>query len=162
MSNLYILHLNSLKLKREALQKLNYILSLSLSLSMFHPSLFTNTSDSLSEMEKEALSLFADPAREEISSPLSLLPSAVVEFSSPLVWKYWLSKEIILLSFDPLVKKIPWSRKWHPALVFLPENSVDKVARWATVPGITKSRTQLSYWGHHYMKPATDLIFKKY
>ena len=72
MSNLYILHLNSLKLNREALQKLNYILSLSLSLSMFHPSLFTNTSDSLSEMEKEALSLFADPAREEISSPLSL------------------------------------------------------------------------------------------
>ena len=34
---------------------------------MFHP-LFIKTSNSLSEMEKEALSLFADPAREEISS----------------------------------------------------------------------------------------------
>ena len=38
---------------------------------MFHP-LFIKTSNSLSEMEKEALSLFADPAREEISSPLSV------------------------------------------------------------------------------------------
>ena len=35
---------------------------------MFHPSLFTKTSNSLSEMEKEALSLFAEPARDEISS----------------------------------------------------------------------------------------------
>lgn len=39
---------------------------------MFHPSLCTKTSNSLSEMEKEALSLFADPAREEISSLLSV------------------------------------------------------------------------------------------
>ena len=39
---------------------------------MFHPSLFIQTSNSLSEMEKETLSLLADPASEETSSHLSV------------------------------------------------------------------------------------------
>ena len=39
--------------------------------------------------------------------------------------------------FDPWVRKIPWHRKWQPALVFLP-------GKWATVQGPAKSQTQQS------------------
>ena len=46
--------------------------------------------------------------------------------------------------FDPSVGKIPWRRKWQPTVVFLLEHSVDRGAWWATVHGVTKSRTQLS------------------
>ena len=30
------------------------------------------------------------------------------------------SRKLKRLRFDPWVRKIPWSRKWQPALVFLP------------------------------------------
>ena len=53
--------------------------------------------------------------------------------------------------FSPWVRKIPWSRKWQPAPVFLPgkfhgqysclENSMDRGAWQTTVPGVAKSRT---------------------
>ena len=46
--------------------------------------------------------------------------------------------------FDPWVGKILWRRKWQNTLVFLPENSMDRGAWWATVHGIPKSQTQLS------------------
>ena len=42
--------------------------------------------------------------------------------------------------------KIPWSRKWQLAQVFLLENSMDRAAWWATVHGVTKSQTQLRVW----------------
>ena len=35
--------------------------------------------------------------------------------------------------YDPWVGKIPWRRKWQPTLVFLPEESMDRGAWWATV-----------------------------
>ena len=45
------------------------------------------------------------------------------------------------LGFDPWVEKIPWRRKWQPTPVFLPENSMDRGAWQATVPGVAKSWT---------------------
>ena len=35
-------------------------------------------------------------------------------------------------------------RQWHPTLVLLPRNSMDRGAWWAEVPGVAKSWTQLS------------------
>ena len=46
--------------------------------------------------------------------------------------------------FDPWVWNILWSRKWHSTPVFLLENSMARGAWWATVHGVSKSRTQLS------------------
>ena len=45
--------------------------------------------------------------------------------------------------FDPWVGKIPWRRKWQPTPVFLPGHLMDRGAWWATVHGVTKSRTQV-------------------
>ena len=44
--------------------------------------------------------------------------------------------------FDPWVGKIPWRRPWQPTPVFLPGESRGKGTWWATVHGVTKSRTQ--------------------
>ena len=41
--------------------------------------------------------------------------------------------------------KTPWRKEWLPTPVFLPENSMDRGAWWATVHGVTKSRTRLTY-----------------
>ena len=46
--------------------------------------------------------------------------------------------------FDPWVGKIPWRRKWQPTPVFLPRESMDRVAWWATVHRVAKSKTRLS------------------
>ena len=35
--------------------------------------------------------------------------------------------------FNPWVGKIPWSRKWQPIPVFLPENPMDRRVWWSTV-----------------------------
>ena len=45
--------------------------------------------------------------------------------------------------FDPWVRKIPCRRKWQPTPVFCLENSMDRGAWWATVPGVGKSQTRL-------------------
>ena len=45
--------------------------------------------------------------------------------------------------FDPWARKIPWRMEWQPTVVFLPGESMDRGAWWATVHGITKSQTQL-------------------
>ena len=50
--------------------------------------------------------------------------------------------------FDPWARKIPWSRKWQPAPVFLLENSMDRKGWRATVNGVAKRWTQLSNWAH--------------
>ena len=44
--------------------------------------------------------------------------------------------------FDPWVRKIPWRRAWQPTPVFLPGESQDRGAWWATVPGVAKSQTR--------------------
>jgi len=44
--------------------------------------------------------------------------------------------------FDPWVGKIPWRRKGQPTPMLLPgESPMDRGAWWATVHGVTKSRT---------------------
>ena len=46
--------------------------------------------------------------------------------------------------FYPWVGKVPWRRKWQPTLVFLPGESQDRGAWWATVRSVAKSQTRLS------------------
>ena len=41
------------------------------------------------------------------------------------------------------VGKIPWRRAWLPTPVFLPGESMDRGALWATVQGVAKSQTRL-------------------
>ena len=54
--------------------------------------------------------------------------------------------------FNPWVRKIPWKRKWQLTPLFLPGKPHGRGAWWATVPGVTKSKTQLSKWTcHTYM-----------
>ena len=50
--------------------------------------------------------------------------------------------------FDPWIWKSPWSRKWQPTPIFLPEKFYGQRALRATVRGVTKSLTQLSDWAH--------------
>ena len=46
--------------------------------------------------------------------------------------------------FNQWVEKIPWSRKWQPIPVFLPEKFRDRGAWQATVHGVEKNQKQLS------------------
>ena len=39
---------------------------------------------------------------------------------------------------NPWVGKIPWRGKWQPTPIFLPGNSMDRGAWWATVHGVAK------------------------
>ena len=45
--------------------------------------------------------------------------------------------------FNPCVGKMPWERAWQPTPVFLPGESIDREAWWATVQKVTKNQTQL-------------------
>ena len=46
--------------------------------------------------------------------------------------------------FNPWVQKVPWSRKWQPAPVFLPGKSHGQRSLVATVQRVTKSQTRLN------------------
>ena len=98
-------------------------------------------------------------------TPYKSLSWGPVGFIPPPSW--WLRWWRICLQcgrsrFNPWVRKIPWRRKWQFTLVFLPGES--HVAWQTTVPGITKSQTQLKrlstqgilnnkpFW---WMKPVT-------
>ena len=48
--------------------------------------------------------------------------------------------------FYPWFGKIPYSRKWQPALGFLPGKSMDSRGYWATVHGVAKSQAWLTDW----------------
>ena len=41
----------------------------------------------------------------------------------------------------PELGRFPWRRKWQPTPVFFPGKSMDRVAPWATVNGVTESDT---------------------
>ena len=43
-----------------------------------------------------------------------------------------------------------WRREWLPTPVFLPRNSMDRGAWWATVHEVAKSRTQLNDFPLHF------------
>ena len=53
--------------------------------------------------------------------------------------------------FDPWVRKILWRRAWQPTPVFLPEESHGQRSLWATVHGVTKSRTRLKWLNTHFL-----------
>ena len=59
--------------------------------------------------------------------------------------------------FNPWVRKILWGRKWQPTPVFLPGESMDRQAWWATVHGVTKRWTWLSA----HTKGTSRLILRK-
>ena len=66
-------------------------------------------------------------------------------------------KEICLQSgrpgFNPWVRKTHWRRAWKPTLVFLPGESMDRGVSWATVHGVTKSRTEGPTHTHYWSSP---------
>ena len=53
----------------------------------------------------------------------------------PAMWETW------VLS---LGREDSLGREWQATLIFLPENSMDRGAWWATVLGLAKNRTGLS------------------
>ena len=61
-------------------------------------------------------------------------------------------------SFDPWVGKIPWRRVQQPTPVFLPGESQDRGAWWATVHRVTKSRTGLKRLHTHAQWVAESLF----
>ena len=50
------------------------------------------------------------------------------------------------LSLIPGMRRFPWRRAWQPCILQYSclENPMDRRAWWTTVPGVTKSQTQLS------------------
>ena len=53
--------------------------------------------------------------------------------------------------FDPWVGKIPWRKAWQPTPILLPGESHGQRSWWATVHGVTKSRTLLKQLSTHSM-----------
>ena len=51
--------------------------------------------------------------------------------------------------FNPRFRKILWWRAWQPTSVFLPRESHNRGAWWATVHKVAKSQTQLKRLGTH-------------
>jgi len=83
------------------------------------------------------------------------LPIGAPLFFPSVLSTLWVS-QVVLMVKNPLpvletqetwvqswVRKIPWRRKWQPIPVCL-ENLTDRGTWWATVHGVTKSRTQLN------------------
>ena len=62
-------------------------------------------------------------------------PGGAVVKNLPAMWKTW------VLS---LGREDSLGREWQTSLVFLPENSTDRRAWWATVHGVAKNRTGLT------------------
>ena len=56
------------------------------------------------------------------------------------------------LGFNLWVRKIPRRRERLPTPVFFLENSMDRGTWWATVRGVTKSRTRLSNSNYYHYK----------
>ena len=54
------------------------------------------------------------------------------------------------MRFDPLVRKIPWRRKWQPTPVFLLENAMDRGAWQAIVHGGPKKLDMTEQLFHFY------------
>ena len=53
---------------------------------------------------------------------------------------------------DPRVRKIAWRREWQPTPLFLPGESHDRGAWWATVHGVTReSENTEATWHVHIL-----------
>ena len=76
------------------------------------------------------------------------------DFPGGRVVKHTVSKRC---SFDPWVSKIPWSRKWQPPLVFLPEKSHDQrslagYSLWGCKKSNTTEQLNRNRWFRHAIK----------
>ena len=60
--------------------------------------------------------------------------------------------------FCPWVGKTPWRRAWQPTPVFLPGESRDRGAWWATVHGVTESQTRLKRLSTHLLVMIRDIM----
>ena len=64
--------------------------------------------------------------------------------------------------FDPWVRKIPWSRKWQPTPVLLPEESHGQSSLEAIVHGIAESdvtdHMHTIYWGCFWLAQKPFLV----
>ena len=49
--------------------------------------------------------------------------------------------------FNPCIRKIPWRREWLPTPVFLPGNSIERGAWWATAHGVAGLPRVGHNWG---------------
>ena len=84
--------------------------------------------------------------------------------ASGIQWRFWLTVKVdavvknlpinvgsVRRGFNPCIGKIPWSKKWQPASVFLPGKwkSHGERSLGATIFGAAKSWTCLSDWTHN-------------
>ena len=60
--------------------------------------------------------------------------------------------------FDPWVGKIPWSRKWQPTVVFLPEKFHGQRSWQATVLGFSKGQNDRAHTYTHAFNPVVKLL----
>ena len=58
----------------------------------------------------------------------------------------------------PLGQEDPLEEEMQPTPVFLPGSLMDRGAWWATVHGVTKSRTQLSDYVHKQVMTKASLL----
>ena len=56
----------------------------------------------------------------------------------------------------PWVRKIPWSRKWQPTLIFLIENATDRGAWWATVHRVLRELDTTAQHARTTVPPALN------
>ena len=56
----------------------------------------------------------------------------------------------------PWVRKIPWSRRWQPTLIFLIEISMDRGAWWATVHRVLKELDTTAQHARTTVRPALN------
>ena len=96
------------------------------------------------------------------SLPYLRYPDAVTsQFKQQLSHTYWAFPAALVVKnlcqcsrckkqhFDPWVKKIPWRRRWHPTLVFLPGKSHGQSPCGRTELDVTEQ------WSAHTPTPAT-------
>ena len=62
---------------------------------------------------------------------------------------------------DPCIRKIPWSRKWKPILIFLPGKFRRQRILAATVHWVTKSQTQQCTCAHTHTSVILHFLVKK-
>ena len=69
-------------------------------------------------------------------------------------------KDVKRRKFYSWLGKTPWKRAWQPTPVFLPGESLDRGAWWATVHGVAKSQTRLKRLSTHALNFSVSLLIK--
>ena len=84
------------------------------------------------------------------------LPQVSINNSAYIIWLLYRLHET--KEFDPWVGKIPWTRKWQPTPVFLPEESHGQRSLAGSSPWGRKEEEQQSSLAHthSYLKTAQN------